>query len=178
MPAEIDPTLGRAWFCQGHWRGCPRAYRTQTHFWSPGCPRRPQSQAVAAGAAWRLGNFARCLCCIALHGLRELLHDSVRSQSNSGSESGSDYDSDSDSVRVGPAGHGFMAAALAPMSGDEVEEYYHGSDSFDALTIDEVRRHLYQEAARGLEPVSWGSFQDPGATSLLAEPIEELVRDQ
>ena len=105
---------------------------------------------MAAGAAWRLGNFARCLCCIALHGLRELLHDSVRSQSDSASES----DSDSDSVRVGPAGHGFMAAALAPMSGDEVEEYYHGSDSFDALTIDEARRHLYQEAARGLEPVS------------------------
>ena len=71
-----------------------------------------------------------------------------------------------------------MAAALAPMSGNEVEEYYYGSDSFDALTIDEVRRHLYREAARGLEPVLWGLFQDPGATGLLAEPIEKLVRDQ
>ena len=41
-----------------------------------------------------------------------------------------------------------------------------------------MRRGLYIAADRGLEPLSWGLFQDPGTTGLpLAKPIEKLPRD-
>ena len=93
-----------------------------------------------------------------------MLHDSVRHESDC------DSDSDSDSSSA-PA----RIAAPAPMSNVGGSSCW---DFFDALNIDEMQHGLYQEAERGMEPLSWESFQDPGATGLpLAELIVEPVRE-